>query len=370
MDNNELNNNTNTQPNIGGEILMGDAPVTNINANMQPQNNLNLNQGIGTVIQNNINQAQPQPEPQPQIDTIFSDVGQPQPEPIQQPQMQPLEQPQPVQEPLIPETPKEKKGKGPIIIILLLLIVLGLAGYIAYDKFMPKTTTTNTTDTDTTKKQTNTKPLLEDTSKEVVYTYFDNKIGEYTYQIPQININSNDAKTMNKEIIDKYDKIYNDAKASGNPDSRVGYKYYVNGNNVSLLIYEALNISDIVNYSTYNINQMTGVAVKNTDLLKIKNISEKDFATKLVNSFKTADPIDNWKSSPDGQTDFDKQQYQKNIDNLTNGSIDSYSMYLGANNGLNIIFKRYGIAGSEYYEYILNMDKNVYTATTSHEIDK
>ena len=55
-------------------------------------------------------------------------------------------------------------------------------------------------------------------------------------------------------ILDKFEKVYKDAKESGNPESRVGYKYYVNNEIVSLLIYEAFNISDITDYYTYNIN--------------------------------------------------------------------------------------------------------------------
>ncbi len=45
-------------------------------------------------------------------------------------------------------------------------------------------------------------------------------------------------------------------------------------------------------------------------------------------------------------------------------------MYLNDKKELNVIFKRYGLAGGEYYEYILNLDTSSYTATAAHEIDK
>ena len=139
MDNNELNNN------LGNQILMGDTqPIEDVNKPEQPNNNLNVNQGLNTVLQNNLNQnqepqpVQPQPqEPQPQetsVDTndnIFSDI-------------QPVTN-EPKKEEI--KEVKQKKNKGPIIIIIiLLLIVLGLSGYIVYDKFLSNETKSNTTE--------------------------------------------------------------------------------------------------------------------------------------------------------------------------------------------------------------------------------
>ena len=361
MDNNELNNNTNLQPNVGSQILMGDVPSPNNtqiqnNMGMQPQNNINLNQdvntqNINTNIANDITQNNMQNQPSEDVDTIFSSTQESSTETVQ---------------PQIQES-KQKKNKTPkVIIIILLLAILSIGGYIAYNKFIA-----NKNEPVEPKKEEKVekKVLLEDSSREVVYTYFDNKIGEYTYNIPNINIASQDASNINKEILDKFEKVYKDAKESGNPESRVGYKYYVNNEIVSLLIYEAFNISDITDYYTYNINQYTGKIVTNSELLKLKNIEEKDFQTKLVESFKKADPIENFKVMESGQTEEEKQQYQKNVDNLTNGAINDYNMYLNETGNLNIIFKRYGLAGAEYYEMILNMDTNKYTATTGHEID-
>ena len=260
----------------------------------------------------------------------------------------------PVQPPLPPLPPK--KSKGPlVIIILLLLAVLGMAGYICYDKFITKDTpkeTKNTTEKEETKKEV----LLKDKTKDVVYTYLDKKItnvnGEYTYKIPQFNIDSKDAETLNQSIIDDLKKEYDEAeKDSILAHNNINYKYYTNGEIVSILAYNAFDTGDFTSYSTYNINQYTGKKVTNKDLLDLKKIKTSEFASKLVETFKKVDPIENWKSMESGQSDFDREQYQKNVNNLTNGSYEDYNMYLNEKNELNVIFKRHGIAG----ENILNL---------------
>ena len=59
---------------------------------------------------------------------------------------------------------KQKKSKGPVvIIIILLLIVLGLAGYIVYDKFLSKDTNEpDTKEEETTLKEVKDKALIEE----------------------------------------------------------------------------------------------------------------------------------------------------------------------------------------------------------------
>lgn len=348
MDNNELNNNTNNQPNIGGEILMGDAPVTNINANMQPQNNLNLNQGIGTVIQNNINQTQPE-TPTP-TDTIFSDVGQPSTEPLQ-PVQEPV-QPQPVQEPLIPETPKEKKGKGPIIIILLLLVVLGLAGYIVYDKYISKEKTETTTKEETKK---DTKIVEKLNVDDFVYTYQEkietNGDIKLQYKIPNLNIESEYAKTINNEILEKY----KDTEKLSQKGTDINYSAYINNNILSLVIYEGSTYSEAdVRYVVYNIDAKTGKKVTNTEILKSKNITFDKFKENVISTHKILVPEDKW--STVGNTNM---TYADVIKEFNERTIDNYVIYLNSKNEICVINLMQTIPSAHYS--IMNLNTNEYT---------
>ena len=58
--------------------------------------------------------------------------------------------------------------------------------------------------------------------------------------------------------------------------------------------------------------------------------------------------------------DFGKEQYNKNIENLQNDSLDKYSMFLDVDNNLNVVYKRLNIAGGEYSQLIINLADTSY----------
>ena len=146
MNNNELNNQETGVFNVGNT----------------PNNGLN-NQTFTDDSLNNFGQASTNPTPSVDlssqslqtepVDTIFANE---QPQEVITPSVtqpvnnvaQNLNSSQPVnnvvEEPKVSEPavePKQKKSKGPVIVIIfLILIILGLAGYIVYDKFLSKDT--------------------------------------------------------------------------------------------------------------------------------------------------------------------------------------------------------------------------------------
>ena len=269
----------------------------------------------------------------------------------------------PVQPPLPPMPPK--KSKGPlVIIILLLLAVLGMAGYICYDKFMTKDTpkeTKNTTEKEETKKEV----LLKDKTKDVVYTYFTDKLtkdgeGEYEYNIPHMNIDSEDAISINNIISAKYKERYEKNKKLfeesvqqkiGFYGSYINYKYYVNDNILSLFVYEGCETSETCTYyDSYNIDIITGKKISNFKLLKIKKVN--DFAKAIKTSFEKLEKEDEWKK--DGIVD----NYYKQINEFNSKSPDEYYMYLNKNNELCVIFIHHGIPAD--HTVIINLDTDKY----------
>ena len=303
-------------------------PSINQGPTMQPQNNLNITQSIN-----------------PQQNTLNN-----------------LNNEQPVkQQPMPPMPPK--KSKGPlVIIILLILIILGLAGYICYDKFV---VTNNKCNVEKTTETDNKKILLKDKTKDIVYTYFTDKLtkdgeGEYEYNIPHMNIDSEDAISINNIISAKYKDRYEKNKKLfeesvqqkvGFYGSYINYKYYVNDNILSLFVYEGCETSEVcTSYDSYNIDVITGKKISNSELLKIKKVN--DFAKTIKTSFEKLEKEEEWKK--EGIVD----NYYKQINEFNSKSPDEYYMYLNKNNELCIIFIHHGIPAN--HTVIINLDTDKY----------
>ena len=232
MENNELNNNTNIQPNIGSQIMMGDTPT--------PQNN--VNQGINTVMQNNLNQQQnvPVQDVTPPVENnIFSN-----PEPTVSEPVQPV-----VEEPKI-EPPKEKKSKGSsIIIILLILVILGLGGYIVYDKFIEKddkTKSNDITEVDNGNKNNNTIEYVSFDGKEYLKL---NEDGTYQLNISRISGNDITKKGSYKKENDNSYSLDN------------GSKVEIKDNYIEITKLETENFK-FVNAVLFDKNKLTDIKTK------------------------------------------------------------------------------------------------------------
>jgi len=258
---------------------------------------------------------------------------------------------------------KQKSNKGLIVlIIILILMVLGLSGYLVYDKFITKQETS-----DTTKNNSNKKVLKKDESKDIVYTLYTVKPEPYfdvESSIPKLNIDSAYANKINNEISTivyiGYENDSNGGIKCKDDCQLIQYKYYLNNNILSLVLYEDGQTSPLSHqYHTYNIDIYTGEEVTNKDLVKLKNINESDFEVKLSNTFKEAYPFD--KYYPESEygkegKDFATQTYNQTID-LKNCSIDN-PMFLNENGELVVVIGVYYYAGGEGAIYsLVNIDQ-------------
>lgn len=265
---------------------------------------------------------------------------------------------------------KEKSNKGlKILLVILILIVLGLSGYLVYDKFINKednkSTTKATTNNNTQVDNSNKKVLKKDESKEIVYTLYTGKSSDNMEVIvPEINIDSKYTERVNSDIrtIMLKDYKYNGANGiicNSELCPMIKYKYYVNNNILSLVIYvDYLTDPLNHNYYTYNIDIYTGEEITNKDLSKIKNIDINDFSTKLSNTFKEAYPFDKYYDGNNNyseEKEFAQKTYSMTTDSK-NCSIDN-PMFLNENGELNVILGVYYYAGGEgSTDNILNID--------------
>lgn len=381
MDNNE-NNNVNLQPNLGSQILMDDTPNTNpqpsVNSNQgmqpnlgsqilmdetsnkNPQPSMDLNQNIQPTTESQpvINDTPINQEVEPQISEDFSNVDK---------ELTPNEPKSDEVDTIFSDTPLEeqptvitKKKKWPIVVIVLLILgILGLSGYIAYDKFYAKEETpkaTDKTEVKETKKEDNTeieevttkKALLKEEDKKVVYSDVDEKHNGVIRRIPYINIDSKYADQVNSEIkeLTKNGALEGQVK-DHYQEYTVDYQYYINDDIVSVKFSWATEEDAVTHTKIYNINQYTGKKVANTDILKYVNIKGLDLANIMVESYKKARPLQSIENS-----NMWKESYQKDLDTLAAGNIKA--LYLN-NKELYVVFDLNYPAGSGIGEAILNV---------------
>ena len=180
----------------------------------------------------------------------------------------------------------KKKNVGlRVLVFILIAVVLGLAGYIVYDKYdisISKKDNKDTKETENTSKKEETKKeeksILKDKDKEIVYT-----LGDYKYKkVPYINIDTEDAEKLNKKITNFVDKNGNDTDYG--EYKALDYVYYTNDDVLSVVVFVKYPTPDRY-YETVNINTKTGEIVSNDDLLKLKKIDSTELSQKVFNVY-------------------------------------------------------------------------------------
>ena len=242
--------------------------------------------------------------------------------------------------------PNQKKSKGPfIILILVLLVILGLAGYFVYDKYIRKDESKPTAVTPS--QNVEKKVLLKDANQSVVYSDVDEMHEGKVKRIPYINIESSYADQINKEI----KELTKNGLDGQITDQYYGidYQYYVNDEIVSVKFTWETETNQTVS-RIYNINQYTGEKVSNSEILKYVSINENELNNKLVESYKIARPYDSIENK-----EIWKDNYQTDLDTLSSGKIKA--MYLN-NKELYVLFDLSYPAGSGIGEVILNVSSN------------
>ena len=205
----------------------------------------------------------------------------------------------------------------------------------------------NTT-TETTEETKKVVKKLDD-SKELVYTFASEKSKKYDYSfdVPYVNINSDYAKEVNKKIQKEYsiNKLVKDAKkAQAEVINFVEYNTYINNNTLSLVILGNDGLQ--TKYNTYNIDIYTGEKITNQQVLKSKNVSEKEFLSKVEDLC-----IKELKNIY-GDSEVEQKCIDKTIKNNKNTNI---KLFLDKNGKINIIPLLYNEAMQVYeVERIIN----------------
>lgn len=153
-----------------------------------------------------------------------------------------------------------------ILISLLTIAVIGLSGYIVYDKVISKESEKGIT-------ETSNKTIKEDINKELVYDlsydkkdieeYYIDDWKEYRFfddiKFPYINIDSEDAKKANEKLKRIYDEIikqYNEISSSEYKIAyyKSSYDYTIYENILSIVVDVETGATDVPSHTYYSYN--------------------------------------------------------------------------------------------------------------------
>lgn len=141
-------------------------------------------------------------------------------------------------------------------------------------------------------------------------TFTIKKTGKFTTKYPKVTIKGVSTSAVNKEIADKFGPI---AKKN---DSVVKYSYYIGKNYVSILVSVNLDAGkDGMNYYVYNVSRVTGKKLTKAEMLKIFNMKENAFKSKVTAGVKKwwSANIPNYKSDKTANDMYNKAIAAKSI---------------------------------------------------------
>ena len=258
----------------------------------------------------------------------------------------------------------KKKNKGVIVLlVILIIIVLGLSAYVVYDKVIEKNNVSEKEENTTTNKEK--KMLLKDESKDIVYDLYNESKQEQdtgrniNIKLPYLNINSDYANIINKEINLIYQK-QNEQVLIYPYD----YSYYINDNILSLII-KTSDEGCYPDYYVYNIDIYNGNSISNLELLDKNGIDTTDFSKNLssivVNNIKKEQYYP-------GQCDVGSDcwiLYNSSIE-YTNCDIDN-DMFLDKDGNLNVVLNlHYYVGGLDAHKNIFNYNTKTISLENSN----
>ena len=178
--------------------------------------------------------------------------------------------------------------------------------------------------------------------KELISLAYSNE----SISIPNVNINSDDAKKVNEELNQKLEGDITGYKAS--------YKYNISENILSLLIE---NISTVIDnytwYDVYNFDINSGRLLSTSDVLgQQKSIKLMDKLPEICSE----EFYKYWADTITDKNDEGTKFYHKENQKLVANNIDEVPCYIDSEKGQQIIIKIASFAGPSDYEHIVNLN--------------
>ena len=206
-------------------------------------------------------------------------------------------------------------------------------------------------------------PAVNDTSKLVSDAFSDTLQGDsesYPFAIPCINLQSAEIKALNQAIYDEYYPKYQVAKEQISTQGYttdcgyIAYKWYVNGDILSLVIdeYCAPDFGGGDVYKVYNIS-ISGMSELGKDaVLKAAGISAGDFSGMVKETLQKTFESFYGNGGSGIEAQFASEQLART---LSDENISACSPYLNEHGELCITARIYSMAGADYYFNNINL---------------
>ena len=203
---------------------------------------------------------------------------------------------------------------------------------------------------------------------ELVYTYLTVTIEEkeanayrYVYEIPQINLESEEVEKINEEILQKYEDIINKVNEEQFIDmtcESLAYSNYENDGILSLLMINATEDGGFFNCETYNIDISAKKEIDNSKIIEKVNLDKTKFNDKILKSIEGAKIYSVDASGYADYKDFAKEQESRTINKYKNVSVDKVELYLNEKKNLCAYLEVYALAGGDTMTILLDLETN------------
>lgn len=251
------------------------------------------------------------------------------------------------------------------ILLVLLLVLVGLVGYLIYDKTKDNNESKKEDDKDNVVQQESDsqEKVKFDEEKEYIYAAnypYDVSVNQYNdnlvtdLQVPYINVNKDWAKEANnqlKVVFEKAISVFKEGISDKVQFAKLSYNNYQNGDIMSVVVKYGKGGSDIIRYEyyTYNFNIKTGELVNYSDQLGLLNYSLSSIKEKIKE--KVIDLSSTYSiEMKDQLIETSMLNYQKTVDEKTT------KYYLDENNNLNLILLLENDAHTEKLNTIIKID--------------
>ncbi len=275
-----------------------------------------------------------------------------------------------------------------VIIVILCIAVLGLGGFIIYDKMQDDKNSENSNNPASNSSETSNKKeddsnsnsntlvaKLDDTKDWVYDATYEKKVSAESYKtysdtyyakdivVPYININSDYAKTANasiKKVFDSAIKMYNGGvKDKMTYVEQCNYKKYINENTLSVILTYAFGATDVPQpeYYTYNIDLKTGNQLSYKEVYSMAGFTDENIESKVVAAIT--------KTMKKRMAEDASEDEQKNLNKYTNVSINNYKKsvsnnkvvyFLSDNKKLNVVVNLSIPVGTGEFDTIITVD--------------
>lgn len=171
-------------------------------------------------------------------------------------------------------------------------------------------------------------------------------------RLPQLSMDSADAKTINDDIHSKYDTVFeNLAKADDeyrNP--RTDYVAYLNDDILSLAIETRTTDTPNSGFNVYNINVESGARLTTDDVIALSNVTADEAKSQVKEAIEKK--FEDASEFAGGNSEYESAKKKS----LSNENLSGITYYFDGERRMVAVYRYYWFAGAESYGQLTTLD--------------